>query len=132
MSKIQKWVSLPNKKAEYIVDIEASTRCCGWSGSRIRYETKELHRVYYDNQSANLSMSAMYHAKIKHMYEIYHLVKKAIEEQLFQTRKIHKDKNNIYMMTNVVTKEKLVRYIKKMARALTRELGKLPTSDALV
>ena len=49
----------------------------------------------------------MYHAKTKHIDAIYHWIRKTIEEQLFQARKIPTDKNTNNMMTKVITKEKL-------------------------
>ena len=49
----------------------------------------------------------MYHARMKPIDLRYHWIKKAIEEQLFQLRKIHTDENTADMMTKVITKEKL-------------------------
>ena len=49
----------------------------------------------------------MYNARTKHIDVRYHCIKKAIEEQLFQIRKIHNDENTTDMMTKVITKEKL-------------------------
>ena len=64
--------------------------------------------VYCDGQSAiDLRKNTIYHAKTKHINVRYHWIRKAIEEQLFQVRKIHINKNIIDMMTKVVTKEKL-------------------------
>ena len=64
--------------------------------------------VHCDSQIAiDLSKNTMYHARTKHINVRYHWIKKAIEEQLFQIRKIHIDENTIDMMTTVITKEKL-------------------------
>ena len=48
----------------------------------------------------------MYHARTEHIDVRYQWIRKAIEEQLFQIRKIHTDKNTTDMMTKVITKEK--------------------------
>ena len=45
----------------------------------------------------------------------YHWIRKAIEEQLFQIRKIHIDEKTADMMTKVITKEKMARCIKNMS-----------------
>ena len=66
-----------------------------------------------DSQSAiDLSKNTMYHARTRHIDVRYHWIRKAIEEQLFQIRKIHIDENTADMMTKVITKEKLARCIK--------------------
>ena len=52
----------------------------------------------------DLSKSTMYYARTKHIDVRYHWIRKAVEEQLFQIRKIHTDENTIDMMTNVITK----------------------------
>ena len=54
----------------------------------------------------------MYHARTKYIDVRYHWIKKAIEEQLFQIRKIHTEENTTDMMTKVITKEKLAQCIK--------------------
>ena len=51
----------------------------------------------------------MYHVRTKHIDVRYHWIRKAIEEQLFQIRRIHTDENIADMMTKVITKEKSVR-----------------------
>ena len=54
----------------------------------------------------------MYHARTKHIDVRYHWIRKAIEEQLFQVRKIHTDKNFADMITKVSIKEKLAQCVK--------------------
>ena len=49
----------------------------------------------------------MYHARMKDIDVRYHWIRKVIEEQLFQIRKIHIDENTTDMMTKVISKEKL-------------------------
>ena len=69
--------------------------------------------VLCDSQSAkDLSKNTMYHARTNHIDVRYHWIVKAIEEKLFQRRKIHIDDNTIDMMTKVITKGKLARCIK--------------------
>ena len=71
--------------------------------------------VHCDSQSViDLSKNTMYHARTKHKDVRYHLIKKAIEEQLFQIRKIHTYENAVDMFTKVITKEKLARCIKNI------------------
>ena len=54
----------------------------------------------------------MYHARKKHVDVRYCWIRMAIEEQLFQIRKIQTDESTADMMTKVITKEKLARCIK--------------------
>ena len=69
---------------------------------------KKDYIVHYDSQSAiDLRKNSMHHARTKHIDVRYHWIRKTIEEQLFQIRKIHTDDNNSDMMTKVITKEKL-------------------------
>ena len=64
--------------------------------------------VHCDSQSViDLSKNTVYHTRTKHIDVRYHWIKKDIEEQLFQIRKIHTDENTADMMTKVITKEKL-------------------------
>ena len=46
----------------------------------------------------------MYHARMKHIVVIYHWIRKAIEEQLFQIRKTHTDENVADMMMKLQKK----------------------------
>ena len=63
------------------------------------------YRVHCDSQSViDLSKNIMYYARTKHIDVRYHWIRKAIEEQLFQIRKIHTDENTTDMMTKVITK----------------------------
>ena len=55
----------------------------------------------------DLSKNTMYYAMTKHIDVRYHWTRKAIEEQLFQIRKIYIDENTVDMMTKIITKEKL-------------------------
>ena len=69
--------------------------------------------IHCDNQSAiDLSKHTMYLARTNRVDVRYHWIMKAIEEQLFQIRKIHIDENTTNMMMKVTTKEKLARCIK--------------------
>ena len=56
----------------------------------------------------------MYHVRTKHIDVRYHWIRKAIEEQTFQIRKIHTEENTADMMMKVITKEKLAQFIKNM------------------
>ena len=92
-SKLQKSVSLSTTEAEYIATIEAGKEML-WM-KRFLQELDLKHRdyiVHCDSQSAiKLSKNAMYHVRTKHIDVRYHWIRKAIEEQLFQIRKIHID-----------------------------------------
>ena len=84
--------------------------------------------VHCDSQSAiELSKNTMYHARTKLIDVKYHWIRKAIEEQLFQIRKIHTDENTVDIMTKVITKEKLVRFIKNMGMNSYKGVKKTPT-----
>ena len=54
----------------------------------------------------------MYLARTKHIDVRYRWIRKVIEEQLFQIRKIQTDESTADMMTKVITKEKLAQCIK--------------------
>ena len=103
-SKLQKCVSPSTTEVEYIATTEAGKEML-WM-KRFLQELGLKQRdyiVHCDSQSAiDLSKNTMYHARMKHIYVRYHWIKKAIEEQLFQIKKIHTDED-----TKVVTKEKL-------------------------
>ena len=61
--------------------------------------------VHCDSQSViDLSKNTRYHARTKDIDVRYHWIRKAIEEQLFQIRKIHTYENTADMMTKVITK----------------------------
>ena len=108
-SKLQKCVLVSTTEAKYIVATEARKEML-WM-KRFLQELNLKQRdyiVHCDSQSAiDLSKNTMYHARMKHIDVRYHWIKKAIEEQLFQIRKIHTDENTTDMMTKVITKEKL-------------------------
>ena len=85
--------------------------------------------VHYNSQSEiDLSKNTMYHARTKHINVRYHWIKKAIEEQLFQIRKIYTDKNTTDMMKKVITKEKLARCIKNTGMSSYYRVKKTPAS----
>ena len=113
-SKLQKYVSLSTTEAEYIATTEAGKEMLWMKRFLQKLDLKQRdYIVHCDSQSAiNLSKNTMYHARTKHIDVIYHWIKKAIEEQLFQIRKIHTYENTFDMMTKVITKEKLVPCIK--------------------
>ena len=74
----------------------------------------------------------MYQDRMNHINVRYHWIRKAIEEQLFQIRKIHIDKNTVDMMTEVITKEKLARCIKNMGMSSYYGVKKTPTFICLL
>ena len=89
--------------------------------------------VHCDSQSVkDLSKNTMYHARTKHIGVRYHWIRKAIEEQLFQIRKIHTDENISDIMTKVIIKEKLAQCIKNTGMSSYYGVKKTPTSICLL
>ena len=113
-SKLQKCVSLSTTKTKYIATIEAGKEMRWMKQFLQELDLKQRdYIIHCDSQSAiDLNKNTMYHARMKHIDVRYHWIRKFIEEQLFQIRKIHTDKNTVDMMTKVITKEKLARCIK--------------------
>ena len=113
-SKLQKCVSLSTTEAENIATIEAGKEMLWMKWFLQELDLKQRdYIVHCNSQSAiDLSKNTIYHARTKHIDVRYHWIRKAIEEQLFQVRKIHTDENIVDMMTKVITKEKLARCIK--------------------
>ena len=115
-SKLQKCVSLYTTEAKYIAATEARKEMLWMKQFLQELDLKyKDYIVHCNSQSAiDLSKNTMYHARTKHIDVRYHWIRKAIEEQLFQIRKIHTDENTADMMTKVITKENLARCIKNM------------------
>ena len=113
-SKLQKCVSLSTIDAECIATIEAGKEMLWMKLFLQELDLKQRdYIVHCDSQSMiDLSKNTMYHTRTKHIDVRYHWIKKAIEEQLFQIRKIHTDENSADMMIKVITKEKLAQCIK--------------------
>ena len=107
-------VSLSTTKAEYIATTKIR-KDMPWK-KRFLQELDLKQRdyiVHCDSKCViDLNKNTMYHARTKHIDVRYHWIKKVIEEQLFQIRNIHIDKNTIDIMTKVITKEKLAQCIK--------------------
>ena len=113
-SKLQKCVSLSTTEVKYIVATKGVKEMLWMKRFLQELDLKQKdYIVHFDSQSAlGLSKNTMYHARTKHIDMRYHWIKEAIEEQLFQIRKIHNDENTVDMMTKVIIKEKLARCIK--------------------
>ena len=107
--ELQKCVSLSTTEAEYIAAIEAGKKMLWMKQFLQELDLKQKdYIVHYDSQSAiDLNKNTMYHARTKHIDVRYHWIRKVIEEQLFQIRKIYIDENTTDMMTKVISKEKL-------------------------
>ena len=113
-SKLQECVSLSTIEAEYISTTETRKEMLWMKWFLQKLDLKQRdYIVYCDSQSAiDLSKNTMYHARAKHIDVRYHWIRKAIEEQLFQIKKIDIEENLVDMMTKVITKEKPPRCIK--------------------
>ena len=113
-SKLQECVSLSTIEAEYISTTETRKEMLWMKWFLQKLDLKQRdYIVYCDSQSAiDLSKNTMYHARTKHIDVRYHWIRKAIEEQLFQIKKIDIEENPADMMMKVITKEKLPRCIK--------------------
>ena len=105
-SKLQKCASLSTIEAKYVAATEAGKEMPWMKRFLQELDLKQRdYIVHCDSQSAiDLSKNIMYHAKTKHIDVRYHWIRKAIEEQPFQIKKIHIDKNTADMMTKVITK----------------------------
>ena len=113
---LQKCVSLSIIEAEYIAATEVGKEMLWIKQFLQELDLKQRDYIIHCNsQSAiDLSKNTMYHARTKHIDVRYHCIKKAIEEQMFQIRKIHTYENTADMMKKVITKEKLAQCIKNM------------------
>ena len=109
-------VSFSTTKVKYIAATEAGKEMLWMKQFLQELDLKQKdYIVHCDSQSAtDLSKNITYHARTKHIDVRYHWIKKAIEEQLFQIRKIHTDENTADMMMKDITKEKLARCTKNM------------------
>ena len=108
-SKLQKCVSLSIIETEYIATTETGKEMLWMKRFLQELDLKQKDYIIHCNsQSAiDLRKNTMYHARTKHINVRYHWIRKAIEEQLFQIRKIHTDENTANMMMKVIRKEKL-------------------------
>ena len=90
-SKLQKCVSLFTIEAEYIAATEVRKKMLWMKRFLQDLDLKQRDYILHcDSQSAiYLSKNTMYHAMTKHIDVRYYWIRKAIEEQLFQKRKIH-------------------------------------------
>ena len=113
-SKIQKCVSLSATEAEYIATTKIGKEMLWMKRYLQELDLKQRdYIVHCDSQSAiDLRKNTMYHERTKHINVRYHWIRMAIEEQLFQIRKIHTYENVVDMMMKVITKEKLAQCIK--------------------
>ena len=105
-SMLQKCVSLSTIEVEYIVATEVGKEMLWMKQFLQELDLKQRDYIIHCNsQSAiDLSKNTMYHAMMKHIDVRYHCIKKAIEEQMFQIRKIHTYENTADMMKKVITK----------------------------
>ena len=115
-SKLQKCVSLYIIEAKFIAATEAGKEMLWIKQFLQELDLKQKDYIVHCNSQStiDLSKNTMYHARTKHIDVRYHWIRKAIEEQLFQIRKIHTDENTADMMTKVITKENLARCIKNI------------------
>ena len=107
-------MSLSTTEAKYITATEVGKEMLRMKRFLQELDLKQKdYIVHCNSQSAiDLSKNTTYHAITKHIDVRYHWIRKAIEGQPFQIRKIHIDENTVDMMTKVITKEKRARCIK--------------------
>ena len=94
-SKLQKCVSLSTTEVEYIAATKAGKEMLWMKQFLQELDLKQRdYIVHCDSQNViDLSKNTMYHVRTKHIDVRYHWIRKAIEEQLFQIRKIHTYEN---------------------------------------
>ena len=69
---------------------------------------QENNRLYSDNHiSIHLAKNSTFYSNTKHIQLKYHFIRYVLEDELLKLEKIHTRKNPTYMLTNVVTREKL-------------------------
>ena len=108
-SKLQKCVYLSTTEAEYIAATEAAKEMLWMKRFVSDLGLSQLtYVIFCDGQSAiNLGKNSMYNSRTKHIDVRYHWLRSTIEDQILQLKKIHTDENVDYMLTKVVSKEKL-------------------------
>ena len=104
--KLQKFVALSTMKVEYVASTEVSKEMI-WL-QRFMEELgrkKKNNKLYSDIQSAiHLGNNSTFHSTTKHRQLKYHFIRYVMEDEL---EKIHTSQNPSYMLTKVVTREKL-------------------------
>ena len=69
---------------------------------------KDNIRLYNDSQSViHLENKSSFHSNTKHIQLRYHFIQSVLENGQLKLEKIHTSKNPTYMLTKLVTKEKL-------------------------
>ena len=69
---------------------------------------QELGRLYSDSQSAiHLAKNSTFHSKTKHIQLKHHFIRSTLDDGQLKLEKIHTRQNPAYMLTKVVTREKL-------------------------
>ena len=102
-------MALPTTEAEYMAVVKAGKEII-W----MRDFTSELGMwqeqflLHYDNQSdIHLAKNAAYHSRTKTIQRRYHCLRERVEEREFTLVKIHMDDNGSYMLTKVLSMDKL-------------------------
>ena len=108
-SKLQKVFALSTAYKEYVASTEASKEMI-WL-QRFMEELgkkKDNNMLYNDNQSdIHVAKNLAFHSKTKHIQLRYHFIRSVLEDGQLKLEKIHTSQNPAYMLTKVVTREKL-------------------------
>ena len=68
----------------------------------------DMGTLYSDSQSAiHLEKNSTFHSRTKHIQLKYHFIRSVLEDGELKLEKIHTSQNPAYMLTKVVTREKL-------------------------
>jgi hypothetical protein len=108
--KLQKVVALLTMEAKYVVATEVSKEMIWLQRFMEELEKKqENSRLYCDNQSAiHIANNSTFHSKTKHIQLRYHFIRSVLEDGQLKLEKIHTSHNLADMLTNIVTKGKLI------------------------
>ncbi|PKI32486.1 hypothetical protein CRG98_047123 [Punica granatum] len=108
-STLQKTVALSTTEAKYIAMTKASKEMI-WRQNFLCELRKEQKNsiLYSDSQSAIfLVKNPAFHSRTKHIELKYHYIRHLLEKKALQLMKIRGSENPAYMLTKVVTLEKL-------------------------
>lgn len=109
VSKIQSVVALSTTEAEYVAATKASKEMIWLQRFMDELDKKhDMGTLYSDRQSAiHLAKNSAFHSRTKHIHLNYHFIRSVLEDGELKLEKIHTSQNPAYMLTKVVTREKL-------------------------
>ena len=108
-SRLQKCVTLSTTEVEYITATEACKELLWMKKFIQELDFKQQRYVMLcDNQSViHFGKNSTFHARSKHIDVRCHWLRDALNDNLFELKKIHTDHNGFDMLTKTLPREKL-------------------------